>query len=132
MKRLALESRHIPGSLAVILVCVVMGFSDFSMKMNDNNQEKMSMMSLGNASLLKGVEIPMFDGNLKEFLKWKKDFNRIVAQIVGNDSYFVVKCLKGEPLSEVRFLQTFEEIMERLEDKYGDSHKLLVLINYEI
>ena len=82
--------------------------------------------------LLKRIEPPTFNGDIKLYGQWKKDYYRIVLPNVGEDIYYLQKCLVGEPLDDVKHAQTFDKAISRLDEKYGDSWKLSILLHHEI
>ena len=89
-------------------------------------------MEVNRLSLFKSLDFPSFDGNVKGYLRWKGDYKNIIELLVGKESFFLRSCLKGDPLEEVRYFSKSEEIFERLDEKYGDSNKLMILLETEI
>ena len=72
---------------------------------------------------------PKFSGNIRDFARFKSDFEKIVQRTYtdSDDRVYVMKkeCLEGEALNLVRNLDSLSDIWERLTDKYGGSLQIV-------
>ena len=101
-------------------------------KVGHKKSRESTMTGLDLSSQLKRFEPPTFKGEVKLYDQWKQDYLRIVIPIVGEDLYYLRNCLVGEPFEDIKYLQTFEKAICRLDEKYGDERKLIIILNYEI
>ncbi|XP_063879513.1 uncharacterized protein LOC135110848 isoform X1 [Scylla paramamosain] len=51
---------------------------------------------------IKAFEPPKFDGNLREYPRFKEDFKNLVKSVYGEDAYALKMCLSGDALQTVR------------------------------
>ena len=79
---------------------------------------------------------PTFDGNVRNYASFKKDFTKIVEKRIKDvaDRTYILKtqCLKSEARSLVQNLDDIEEIWERLNSKYGDKNRIVRLVLQDI
>ena len=71
--------------------------------------------------------MPTFDGDIRQYPRFKKDFEQHVLPGLPKESapYALRSCLGREPLSTVRSVEDdIEEMLKRLDEKYGDPAKI--------
>ena len=70
------------------------------------------------------INPPKFTGDIRDYARFKGDFQMIVENEYDDEVYqvYVMKesCLQGESLNLVKNLQSLEEIWERLSERYGN------------
>lgn len=85
---------------------------------------------------LERMKLPTFDGNLREYPRFKSDFERhIVPELDSNEkaTYVLKSCLTGPPLQDVRNVDcSLSEMWKRLDEKYGQPSKLADIVVLEI
>ncbi|XP_068741776.1 uncharacterized protein [Montipora capricornis] len=84
---------------------------------------------------LEKVRMPHFDGKLREYPQFKKDFQKqVMTQTRKSDAAYVLRtCLDGEPAKLVKSVDDdIDEIGQRLNEKYGDPAKVADVIIDEI
>ena len=115
-----------------------------------NLQDKVLQMSARFSSLMQKKEdarrsgipheklkMPMFDGNIRDYPRFKADFERQVLPKYKKDEYgaaYVLKsCLSKEPLNVVRNVDdNHTKMWERLDEKYGKKSRFTDSIMNEI
>ena len=69
------------------------------------------------------INPPKFSGDIRDYARFKGDFERIVEKEYDDEVHqvYVMKesCLSGDALHLVKNLQTLDEIWERLSERYG-------------
>ncbi|CAB4029356.1 Hypothetical predicted protein [Paramuricea clavata] len=76
---------------------------------------------------LEKLKMPTFDGDIRQYPRFKKDFEQQVLPGLPKESalYALRSCLVREPLSIVRSVEDdIEEMLKRLDEKYGDPAKI--------
>ena len=76
---------------------------------------------------LEKLKMPTFDGDIRQYPRFKKDFEQQVLPGLPKESapYALRSCLGREPLSIVRSVEDdIEEMLKRLDEKYGDPAKI--------
>ena len=71
--------------------------------------------------------MPTFDGNIRQYPRFKRDFETQVLQSVSRESapYALRSCLTKEALGVVRSVDdNIDEMLKRLDEKYGDPAKI--------
>ena len=84
---------------------------------------------------LEKVRMPHFDGKLREYPQFKKDFQKqVMTQTRKSDAAYVLcTCLDGEPAKLVKSVDDdIDEMWQRLDEKYGDPAKVADVIIDEI
>ena len=84
---------------------------------------------------LEKVRMPHFDGELRKYPQFKRDFQKqVMTQIRKGDAAYVLRtCLKGDPARLVNCVDDdIDEMWHRLDDKYGDPAKVADVIIDEI
>ena len=84
---------------------------------------------------LEKVGMPHFDGKLREYPQFKKDFQKqVMTQTRKSDAAYVLRtCLDGEPARLVKSVDDdIDEMWQRLDEKYGDPAKVPDVIIDEI
>ena len=103
---------------------------------SDDTSGALNSTALGNSSSsqsssnlkLSRMKAPKFSGNIRDFARFRKDFDKIVkATYSGFQLVYVMKeeCLSGEALELVRNLDSLEDIWERLTEKYGGTLQIV-------
>ncbi|KAK4322373.1 hypothetical protein Pmani_006887 [Petrolisthes manimaculis] len=78
---------------------------------------------------IKAFEPPMFNGNVRDYPRFKEDFKNLVKSVYGEDAYALKKCLSGDALQTVKGVEGNNiEMMQRLDDKYGNMRKVMDLV----
>ena len=80
---------------------------------------------------LEKIKLPKFDGEIREYPQFKRDFQRHVEPILdrGDVSYVLRSCLGKEPYETVKSVDDdLNEMWKRLDDKYGDPAKVADVI----
>ena len=75
---------------------------------------------------LEKIKLPKFDGEIREYPQFKRDFQRHVEPTLdkGDVSYVLRSCLGKEPYETVKSVDDdINEMWKRLDDKYGDPAK---------
>ena len=81
------------------------------------------------------IPLPVFDGNVKDFPRFKADFTKYVRPRLNKSivAYVLKSCLTGQPLEVVKNLADEEEVIwSRLDEKYGQPSKLLDSVLFEL
>ena len=82
------------------------------------------------------MKMPKFDGDIREYPRFKSDFKKHVMPLVTtNDSaaYILKSCLDKQPLETIKNVDDdLDEMWMRLDDKYGRSSKIVDAIMYDI
>lgn len=76
---------------------------------------------------LEKLKMPTFDGDIRQYPRFKKDFEQQVLPGLpkGSAPYALRSCLGKEPLRVVRSVDDdIEKMLKRLDEKYGDPAKL--------
>ncbi|XP_068696785.1 uncharacterized protein [Montipora foliosa] len=80
---------------------------------------------------LEKIKLPKFDGEIREYPQFKRDFQRHVEPTLdkGDVSYVLRSCLGKEPYETVKSVDDeINEMWKRLDDKYGDPAKVADVI----
>lgn len=100
------------------------------------NPEDRSSSSDSNMMKLERTKLPKFGGNSRSYARFKKNFQDIVVPNVSNEvqRLFTLKdtCLHGEAKRLVENLTTFNEIWDRLDNKYGYTTDIVNIVINEI
>jgi hypothetical protein len=91
------------------------------------NETRSSQHSNSNLRLSK-MKAPKFSGNIRDFARFRKDFEKIVeATYSGFQLVYVMKeeCLSGDALDLVRNLDSLDDIWDRLTEKYGGTLQIV-------
>ena len=84
---------------------------------------------------LQPMPLPKFDGDTREYPRFKDDFkNQVIPSISESQQSYVLKsCLTGTPLEVVKTVDhNISEMWRRLDDKYGEPTKVIDVIMYDI
>ena len=100
---------------------------------NVKEQEQIKQESDATSSFLQleKVKMPHFDGELRHYPQFKRDFNKqVMPQIRGRDAAYVLRsCLGKEPEGLVKSIDDdVQEMWRRLDEKYGDPAKIADVI----
>lgn len=67
---------------------------------------------------------PHFDGKIREYCTFSKDYARLMKPVYGDDPYALRSCLSGEALEVVRGVDdSFDSMIERLDARYGSPSR---------
>ena len=75
--------------------------------------------------VVKKLESPRFSGNVREYPTFVKDFERLMVSQHGKDPYVLRQSLSGKALDIVGGIDEYDEMWERMEDKFGCNTKLV-------
>lgn len=95
------------------------------------NQESVGQTKEQSSLRLEKLKMPRFDGDLRKYPRFKKDFEKQVLACMPKESapYALRSCLGEEPLSVVRTVDdNIDEMLKRLDEKYGDPAKVVDVI----
>lgn len=84
---------------------------------------------------LQRMPLPKFDGEIREYPRFKSDFRTQVVPSISNEQqmYVLKSCLTGTPLELVKNVDhNVQEMWKRLDDRYGEPSKLVDVIMYDI
>ena len=105
------------------------------LKENSESTEKCPELSKNNLRLER-MQMPKFDGKLRDYPRFKADFNRQVLPEMRDAqaaAYVLKTCLTGPPAETVRNVDDdIEEMWHRLDDRYGRPTKLADVIIFEL
>ncbi|KAK4304584.1 hypothetical protein Pmani_023463 [Petrolisthes manimaculis] len=83
--------------------------------------------------IVKKLEPPKFDGQIRLYPTFKKDFERLMITNYGEDPYVLKQCLLGEALKVVHGVDDdFYKMIDRLDDKFGNVTKVVDSVLCEI
>ena len=93
-------------------------------------------MSAGQDIRLEHMKMPVFDGDIRDYPRFKSDFlKQVVPEMKSKDSmaYVLRSCLTKIPLDIVKNLDNdLDEMWKRLYEKYGKPSKLADVVMYDI
>ena len=82
---------------------------------------------------IKPLQAPTFTGNIREYPCFKRDFESHMTRVYGKDPFVLKTCLSGEALQHVIAVDDdYDEMMKRLDMKYGRPEKLIDVILGEL
>ena len=84
---------------------------------------------------LQPMPLPKFDGEIREYPRFKDDFkSQVIPSISKTQQAYVLKsCLTGVPLEIVKNVDnSVQEMWQRLDDKYGEPSKMIDVIMNDI
>jgi len=101
----------------------------------DTSREKKAQSS-GIDLKMERMKLPVFKGNIRDYLRFKADFTKHVMPLIKTDdsaAYILKSCLEKEPLDAVKNIDdNLAEMWKRLDERYGRSSKIVDAIMYEI
>ena len=122
----------------------------FTLKSYVSKQEKAERSSRGSsrrsssdnikgsaAFKTKKLDYPTFDGEMRSYATFKRDFKEIVEKPQNYDNVHMShilrnQCLSGEPKTLVHNVLDYVEIWKKLEDKYNDESEVIEQITKQI
>ena len=84
---------------------------------------------------LQRMPLPKFNGDIREYPRFKDDFRtQVMPSILNEQQPYVLKsCLTGTPLEIVKNVDhSVQDMWKRLDERYGEPSKLIDVIMYEI
>ena len=85
---------------------------------------------------LQKIPLPSFNGNMRDYPKFKDDFLKYVQPRIGDNEagvYVLTSCLKGDALDQVKNVDDdAEKVWKCLDEKYGDPCRLADEVMNEI
>ena len=85
---------------------------------------------------LERMKMPEFSGSIRDYPRFKKDFERRVAPEINSEdalAYALKSCLRNIPLDLVKNVDdNIREMWSKLDEKYGRSSKLVDAVLYDI
>ena len=85
---------------------------------------------------LERVKMPEFDGNIRDYPRFKSDFKKQVLPNINDEdsaAYVLTSCLRGKPLDIVRNVSDdLSDIWERLDEVYGRTSTLADVVMNDI
>lgn len=73
----------------------------------------------GSDILIKKVEPPNFNGDVREFPTFVKDFERLVISRHGKDPFILRQSLQGKAREAIGRLDEFDQMWNRLKERFG-------------
>ena len=105
--------------------------SNITLVMAKNNQKLLKEKSTSQGKQLnvrlEKLKMPTFDGNIRQYPRFKRDFETQVLPSVSKESapYALRSCLTKEALGVVTSVDdNIDEMLKRLDEKYGDPAKI--------
>lgn len=85
---------------------------------------------------LEKIKPPSFSGNIRNFARFKADFEAVVKPAYDDEMYltYVLKetCLTGPAYELVKNVETEKEVWMRLEEKYGDTIEIVDAVIHDV
>ena len=82
---------------------------------------------------VKPLNSPHFSGNIRQYVSFKQDLNRLMTKQYGQDPYALRQCLSGEALETIKGIEgDYLEMFQRLDAKYGEPRKVVDAIIFDI
>lgn len=82
---------------------------------------------------LQKLEIPKFKSDMKTFFKWRSIFERLTRKCSDETKYdYLLNSTEGESRRYVENRNTYDDAMEKLNEKYGNVHTIIGLLIDEI
>ena len=78
---------------------------------------------------VKKLSHPLFNGEIRLYPTFKSDFLRLMESRYGKDSYVLRTCLTDDMVKDIHWIDDYDLMWERLDDKYGSAPKI---VNYVI
>ena len=89
-------------------------------QVNVDNEEK------DKALKVKSIPPPVFSGEIRDYPNFKEDYERLMKGSFHKDPYALRSCLSGPALSVVQGVENdYDKMFKRLDDKFGDSCKMV-------
>ncbi|KAK4316629.1 hypothetical protein Pmani_012229 [Petrolisthes manimaculis] len=82
--------------------------------------------------LIKKVEPPTFNGDVREFPTFVKDFTRLVISRHGKDPFILRQSLQGKAREAIGRLDDFDQMWDRLKERFGSSARVVEAVLGEI
>ena len=104
-------------------------------KTRTNKEDVPSLQRKTYGLKLQPMPLPKFDRNIREYSRFRKDFNsQVVPSVSESQQPYVLKsCLSGVPLDIVKNVDDrIEEMWSRLDDKYGEPTRVIDAIMKDI
>ena len=105
--------------------------SNIAVVMAKNNEKLLKEKSTSQGKQLnvrlEKLKMPTFDGNIRQYPRFKRNFETQVLPSVSKESapYALRSCLTKEALGVVRSVDdNIDEMLKRLDEKYGDPAKI--------
>ena len=74
---------------------------------------------------VKRLEAPSFGGNIRAYPSFRRDYFTHMVTAYGNDAFALKSCLKDDALRLIQGVDSnFEEMIKRLDTKYGRPEKI--------
>ena len=98
-----------------------------------SHSEKIDHHNTGDSRIhLERIKPPKFSGDIRDYPRFKSDFQRLVANEIKKTStvaYILRDSLSGTPADLVRNIDdNLEEMWKRLDEKYGEKTKLIDVV----
>lgn len=95
--------------------------------------QKLAPQSDSSCSILvKKVDPPVFYGNVREFPTFMKDYTRLVIARHGRDPFILRRSLQGKAKEIVGGLDEFDQMWDRLKERFGSTSKVVDAVLAEI
>ena len=82
--------------------------------------------------LIKKVDRPIFNGDVREFPTFVKDYSRLMISRHGKDPFILRMSLQGKAKEAIGRLDDFDQMWDRLHERFGSSAKILDAVIGEI
>lgn len=82
---------------------------------------------------VKPIDLPVFNGDVREYSNFKRDFVRLMQSSYGKDPFVLKQCLSGEALETVRGTDyDFDKMFERLDATFSNSRRVIDVVVQDI
>ncbi|XP_063591692.1 uncharacterized protein LOC134768817 [Penaeus indicus] len=86
-------------------------------------------MQMKGAIKVKSIDIPKFDGKIRDYSNFKRDYVRLMQPNYGKDPFALRQCLSGEALDSICGVEhDFDKMFARLDDMYSDSRRVIDVV----
>ena len=100
--------------------------------LNLKSKQKQQVSNENCTVLIKKVEPPTFNGDVREFPSFVKDFTRLVIARHGKDPFILRQCLHGKAREAIGRLDEFDQMWDRLKERFGSSARVVDAVLSEI
>ena len=104
----------------------------FSKLLNYKSNQKQQQSNKNCNIFIKKVEPPTFNGDVREFPTFVKDFTRLVISRHGKDPFILRQSLQGKAREAIGRLDEFGQMWNRLNERFGSSARIIDAVVGEI
>lgn len=82
--------------------------------------------------MIKKVDPPIFNGDVREFPTFVMDYSRLMTSQHGKDPFILRMSLQGKAKEAIGRLVDFDQMWDRLHERFGSSAKIVDAVIGEI